>query len=357
MDSLPYQLVILVFVFYVLYAVDVANYLSAPNSVDAVVNAFLIVAMVAFSLDIGLTLFVKPRGAVAWAGLAVDVLATAAVLVDITWVADAARISASPTTSTGSAVTMNTQISTQAARILRLIRVVRIIRVVTAASALIKGYTRRRAGKGDAAQAARDTGAISSSISEATALLVRREGVGAERGGVGVEQDKAGGLRTGRGYLAARRAERGTAAAVWARCRRRGWSVPWPLGAGEGRCLQMALAVISGVIAATLLVPTWQGGMLAVEPFVSAIQVRWTEGANQTQLQPLVNELMKFAALKTPREVRVTSLQVPLEVPLPAAAGRPPIPLVLPPSLGMRPPAAAAPAGAHSGWCVPAGAA
>ena len=123
LDSMPYQVVLLLFILYSLFAQDIVSILSAPDSVDPYINAFLIAAIALFAVEIGLGCACRPK--LNYLALVLDVVATASIVVDITWFSSAVGLERTGQTNTAA----------RAVRILRLVRAIDILRILTEALA------------------------------------------------------------------------------------------------------------------------------------------------------------------------------------------------------------------------------
>ncbi len=130
LDSIPVQLTILAFIIFTLFAANVAALYSAPDYVNDYINAVLIVCIVLFSVEIILSALCRPRRQ--WMLLALDAVATASILIDITWFATLVCYDNCASTSKAAII------SSRASRIIRLVRLLRVLRLVGVVSVLMK---------------------------------------------------------------------------------------------------------------------------------------------------------------------------------------------------------------------------
>jgi hypothetical protein len=137
LDSVPFQLFSLALIFFSLFAANIVQLCNAPNSVDPYINAALILCIAVFSLEILLTAACRPHPP--WFLLALDIIATGTIVLDLSWVAEAAGF----TTGDGNMTSDAAVISARAARIVRLVRLLRLLRIINFLSAVAKGVVER----------------------------------------------------------------------------------------------------------------------------------------------------------------------------------------------------------------------
>ena len=138
MDSLKYQACIFLLVLYSLFAYNIAIMAHAPPSADPWINAFLIVCIVVFALEIVLTIVCNPHPQ--YLMVVLDTIATLSIIVDLSWVAEAANL----TESNGSRTSQAAVVSARAGRILRLVRLLRMLRTVSILSKLANRAMQQR---------------------------------------------------------------------------------------------------------------------------------------------------------------------------------------------------------------------
>lgn len=132
MDSIHLQIFTLVLIFFSLFAVNAVHACNAPNSVDPYINAVLILCLVVFTAEIVITILCRPKPP--WFLLSLDVIATATIVLDLSWVAASIGFDeGSSSTATKAAI-----ISARLARIIRLVRLLRLLRIITYLSSLAK---------------------------------------------------------------------------------------------------------------------------------------------------------------------------------------------------------------------------
>lgn len=138
MDSMKYQAFIFLLVLYSLFAYNIAIMAHAPPSADPWINAFLIVCIVIFASEIVLTVICNPRPI--WMMVVLDTIATLSIIVDLSWVAEAANLEGT----NGSRTSQAAVVSARAGRILRLVRLLRMLRTVSLLSKLANRAMQQR---------------------------------------------------------------------------------------------------------------------------------------------------------------------------------------------------------------------
>eukprot|EP00887_Chlorella_sp_A99_P004144 scaffold23.g4144.t1 len=96
LGSLPWHGFILALSAFTLFAGPAARYYSAPDAAEAWINGFLVGGMAIFVGEVGLSILCSPE--TNWFSVVLELLATAAILWDITWFADALGLQASGAT-------------------------------------------------------------------------------------------------------------------------------------------------------------------------------------------------------------------------------------------------------------------
>jgi hypothetical protein len=138
LESLKYQILILFLIFYSLFAYNIAVMVHAAPSVDPWIDAFLIVCMAVFAVEIILTIICNPHPP--WCMVLLDTIATLSIVVDLSWVVEAANFDQS----NGSRTSQAAVVSARAGRIVRLIRLLRLLRTVSLLSKLAKRHMQNR---------------------------------------------------------------------------------------------------------------------------------------------------------------------------------------------------------------------
>lgn len=138
LESIKYQLCILFLVFYSLFAYNISVMVHAPPSAEPWIDAFLILCMVVFAVEIILTILCSPHPP--WSMIVLDSIATLSIVVDLSWVVDAANFDES----NGSRTSQAAVVSARAGRIVRLVRLLRLLRTVSLLSKLAKRHMQNR---------------------------------------------------------------------------------------------------------------------------------------------------------------------------------------------------------------------
>jgi cAMP-specific phosphodiesterase 4 len=110
----------------------------APPSAEPWIDAFLILCMVVFAVEIILTIICNPHPP--WCMIVLDSIATLSIVVDLSWVVDAANFDES----NGSRTSQAAVVSARAGRIVRLVRLLRLLRTVSLLSKLAKRHMQNR---------------------------------------------------------------------------------------------------------------------------------------------------------------------------------------------------------------------
>jgi len=132
LDSWEYQIFSLLLVFYSLFAYNLSVLFEAPPSANPWLNTFLLLCIAIFLVEAALNATCRNRPN--WFLLFLDIIATLTIVVDLSWVADAAHLN----DSNGSRTSDAAMISARAGRIIRLVRLLRLLRTVSFSSRLAK---------------------------------------------------------------------------------------------------------------------------------------------------------------------------------------------------------------------------
>jgi 3'5'-cyclic nucleotide phosphodiesterase len=138
LESIKYQIFTLFLVFYSLFAYNIAVMVHAAPSADPWIDAFLILCMVVFASEITLTVVCNPHPP--WCMVVLDTIATLSIIVDLSWVVEAANFDES----NGSRTSQAAVVSARAGRIVRLVRLLRLLRTVSLLSRLAKRHMQNR---------------------------------------------------------------------------------------------------------------------------------------------------------------------------------------------------------------------
>ncbi len=110
----------------------------ASPSVNPWLDAFLILCMAVFAIEIIMTIICNPRPP--WCMIVLDTIATLSIIVDLSWVVEAANFDES----NGSRTSQAAVVSARAGRIVRLVRLLRLLRTVSLLSKLAKRHMQNR---------------------------------------------------------------------------------------------------------------------------------------------------------------------------------------------------------------------
>lgn len=144
---------------------DVVNYVSAPDSADVYVNIFLLLGVAVFTTEICLNIAFRPK--LRWFPVLLDVVATASILIDVTWLAAAIGLQRQ----NGVVGSHAAIVTSRAGRIIRLVRVVRVLRMINVVTVIASRLV-QRCSKAAAAGDKHAPSNIGSKLTDATTVQV-----------------------------------------------------------------------------------------------------------------------------------------------------------------------------------------